>query len=151
MAKKGPPLGRVRGKHAKKHQNFRTPRNRSVGARMLRMPGGSGFETLTARAIYKSLELLLVVKVTSKKREDNNGPGILLTQTHKWNRAKNEDGSVRRLLDETLAETAGRIGGRQLPEKGMFLDKCVPTGDEGAFMQKVCAVCKCWYCELSDP
>lgn len=115
------------------------------------MPGNSGFLSLEAKATYITLEQKLVVTITAKRRSNNRGPSIMRKHIEEgWSRKKNADGTLTSLLDRVLKETAEKVQGKVLPERGVFLDRCCRHGDEMSFLQTVCSTCRCWYCDLSE-
>ena len=152
MADLGPTIGQLgANQRNKSHPKYRKSATQSVLATRLSMPGGSGFLYLQGSAVYNSIEKLLVVTVSSKRRPDNYGPGIFLKRTFDWDRLRNEDGSVPETLNTVLQEIATQVGKRQFPERDLFIEKCNNSGQVlEDFLEDVCATCHCWYCDLAS-
>jgi hypothetical protein len=147
------PIGKLGKRNKrKKHARYRTPPRKTAALLEIPMPGGSGFKSLTGKAVHNSRDRRLVITVTGKRRQDNHGPGIFFKKAvEDWSRSKNETGGTLKVVEELLMETAGKIVKKELPERGLHLNTCNPSGkDVGGFMERTCASCQCWYCELSS-
>ena len=145
------PIGKIGKGRRKRHPKYKSPRRRTVGQQSVRMPGDSGFLSLDAKATYVTLEQRLIVTITAKRRADNRGPSIMLKHVEEeWSRKNNADGTLTSLLGRVLKETAEKVQGKVLPERGVYLNSCCRHGDEMSFLQTVCSSCRCWYCDLSE-
>jgi hypothetical protein len=137
----------MRGRRRTK--KFRSPAKRQVAGYKERLPGGTGFISLTGTGVYNQALQQLRIQVTGRRRPDNLGPGVFIQETVEWDRGRAPD-AARRLVTSAVERVAALIKGKQHPEVGMFLEECSPGPDHGVFMETTCPTCRCWYCELSD-
>ena len=118
-----------------------------VAGLTLRIPPPTGFDRLEGTLLYFGREHSMRVSIFARKAKNNFGPGLMEKETIPWIMGK---GGETKFLKEKLNQLAERIQRRQVPSGGMFLEKCNNSGqDVGEFLNKKCAHCKCWYCELS--
>lgn len=130
-------------------KKFRSPAKRQVAGYEERLPGGTGFISLTGTGVYDQVRQKLRIRVTGRRREDNNGPGIFEQEILDWDRGRGPR-AAREIVTATVKRVAARIIGKKHPEVGMFLEQCCTGTNYDEFMETTCAACRCWYCELSD-
>ena len=125
---------------------------RDVASYTRRMsPGRTGFHSLEGVAAYLRKESALRLKVLAGRRAaTNNGPTAVATITLSWKNGR-DYGAMRKRLEREVEDHVRKVLAGEWPEQGVHLDKCNPSGQNvEEFMDEVCAICTCPYCDLTD-
>ena len=126
--------------------DFDPPQARKTFIKQVKAPLRSGFSVLSARGTFQSRDRSMAFVVSAPSNPPNRGPGFSRRTSARVPRGS----TPRAALDAFLEETVGMLERREIPERGLLLDRCNASGqDVGTFIERVCSGCCCWYCELS--
>ena len=140
-------MGRLDGK------KFARTYKVSVSEQKINAPVGSGYRKLQGILWYIPSSRRIKEFITGIKVVDNLGPIFTIYDSEVWSKSSSDFKAMRAHLAQVLKSTYVRIRDRDetLIPVAMQITRCNRAGMlDSEFMEKTCAKCVCWYCEITD-